>query len=97
MPENVYLSTLRIFKYANGSKPECVREILCENNPFPAHDCGPSVTCFGGSIYYFKRIVKSLNDQTHQLFKFEFKTYTETKIEGYSIFEDFYSKIQFFE
>jgi len=55
------------------------------------------VTCFGGSIYYFKRIVKSLNDQTHQLFKFEFKTYTETKIEGYSIFEDFYSKIQFFE
>jgi len=59
VPKNVFLSTIRIFKYTNDSKPDCVKEILCENNINPAMDYGPSVAYFGKCLYYFKREVKS--------------------------------------
>lgn len=87
IPKNVFLSTIRVFKYTNDSKPECVKEILCENNIKPAMDYGPSVAYFGKCLYYFKREVRSAEDQTHQLYKFEFDGYKETKIEGFSFLE----------
>jgi len=46
IPKNVFLSTIRVFKYNNDSKPECVKEILCESNIDPAMDYGPSVAYF---------------------------------------------------
>jgi len=62
VPKNVFLSTIRVFKYTSDSKPECVKEILCESNINAAMDYGPSVAYFGKCLYYFKREVKSADD-----------------------------------
>jgi hypothetical protein len=59
MPDQLYLSTIRILKYSSDAKPDCVKEILCENNLEAAMDYGPSVAFFDKCLYYFKREIKS--------------------------------------
>jgi len=93
VPKKLYLSTIRVFKYTNNAKPKCVKEILCENNLKPAMDYGPSVAYYGNCIYYFKREIENSEIQKHQLYKFEFDGYKETKIERVQFLEDSHSKM----
>lgn len=78
VPKDVYLATIKVFKYSATEKPQLVKEILCESNLKPACDYGPSVAYFGGCIYYFKRIVKSATEQIHQMYKYNFDDQKET-------------------
>jgi len=83
--KNLFLSTLKIFRFSDSKDPELVREILCESNKNPAMDYGPSVVYYNKALYYFKR----LHDTRIylQLFKFDLEHSSESMIKGYRFTE----------
>jgi hypothetical protein len=88
VPKDIFLSTIKVFKYDSEQKPVLVKEILCESNLKPAMDYGPSVAFFSDSIYYFKRIVKLESGTHQQLYKYDFAKNEENELTGCQFTEE---------